>query len=284
MKENLLPPAEETKLLDRPAEERLSDELKNRPPASHPHHISTGKIVLVAILLAIVVVAVALAGYLPRKERERAAAAAASEEKNDLPSVTAARVRRAPQDSDVLLPGTLSALVEASVYGRAPGYVRKRYVDIGDHVREGQLLAEIDAPELDQQVAQARAAVSQAQQQLSQSRAALVQAESQRDLAKVTSERYNNLVARGAIARQDADTQESTYKTADALVDAQQATIRAAEDNVKQAQANLDRVIALQDYKSVRAPFDGVVTARNIDAGALISSSGAGLGKSRPWT
>jgi RND family efflux transporter MFP subunit len=280
MKENLLPPTEEQKLLDRPAEERLSDELKKRPPAPHPHHISPGKIILVALLLAVVVAAIAIAGYLPRKHREEAAAAVAAGEKNDLPKVVAVKVRRASQDSDVLLPGTLSALAEASVYGRAPGYVRKRYVDIGDRVKAGQSMAEIDAPELDQQVAQARAAVSQAQQQLSQSRAALVQAESQRDLAKITSERYNNLLGRGAIARQDADTQQSAYKTSNALVDAQEATIRASEDNVKQAQANLDRVMALQDYKSVRAPFDGVVTARNIDAGALISATGAGQGVS----
>ena len=141
-------------------------------------------------------------------------------------------------------------------------------------------MAEIDAPELDQQVAQSRAAVSQSEQQLTQAKAALVQAESQRDLAKVTAERYNNLVAKGAVARQDADTQQSNYKTADALVAAQQANVHAAEDNVKQAQANLERVIALQDFKSVKAPFTGVVTARNVDAGALISASGAGQGAS----
>jgi RND family efflux transporter MFP subunit len=113
-----------------------------------------------------------------------------------------------------------------------------------------------------------------------QARAALVQAESQRDLARITAQRYNNLVARGAIARQDADTQESTYKTSDALVEAQQANIRAAEDNIQQTQANLDRIVALQDFKSVRAPFDGIVTARNIDAGMLISATGSSLGTS----
>jgi multidrug efflux pump subunit AcrA (membrane-fusion protein) len=283
MKENLLPGApsgpEEQKLLDRPAEERLNDQLKNRPP-EHPHHIAPGKVILVAVLLAALVAAIALAGYLPRKHREEAAASAANQEKIDLPVVTAARVRRASQDSEVQLPGTLSALIEASIYARAPGYVRKRYADIGDRLREGQLMAEIDAPELDQQVAQSRALVSQAEQQLSQARSALVQAEAQRDLAKVTSARYNNLVTRGAIARQDADTQESTYKTAEALVEAQQASVRASGDNVLQAQANLQRVIDLQEYKNVRAPFNGVVTARNIDTGALISAGGAGQGVS----
>jgi multidrug efflux pump subunit AcrA (membrane-fusion protein) len=122
--------------------------------------------------------------------------------------------------------------------------------------------------------------VSQAQQQLAHSRAALVQAESQRDLAKITAERYNNLVAKGAVARQDADTQQSNYKTSEALVSAQEASVAAAADNVRQAQANLDRVISLQEFKSVKAPYAGVVTARNIDAGALISASGAGQGAS----
>jgi multidrug efflux pump subunit AcrA (membrane-fusion protein) len=271
-----LPPAEQQKLLERP--ERKSPSRDEEPP--HPHHIAPGKVILAVLLLAALAGAIALAGYLPRKHREQAAAAAARDEKDALPVVTGTRVRRAPQDTDVVLPGSLTALTEASIYGRAPGYVRKRYVDIGDHVREGQLMAEIEAPELDQQVDQARAAASQARQQLAQTRAALVQAESQRDLARVTADRYTQLVARGAVARQDADTQQSNFKTADALVDAQSASIRAAEDNVRQAQANLERVGSLQDYKNVRAPFAGIVTARNIDAGALISASGAGQGAS----
>jgi multidrug efflux pump subunit AcrA (membrane-fusion protein) len=250
------------------------------PAAPHAHHISPAKVILTLLLAAGIVAAVGLAGYLPRREREAAAGAAAASEKNTLPTVTTARVRRAAVDTDVVLPGDLSPLIESSIYARASGYVRKRYVDIGDRVREGQLMAEIDAPELDQQVAQARAAVSQAEQQLGQARAALLQAESQRDLAKVTAERYNNLVAKGAVARQDADTQQSNYKTSDALVQAQEANVAAAADNVKQAQANLERIVSLQDFKSVKAPYAGIVTARNIDAGALISSSGAGQGLS----
>jgi multidrug efflux pump subunit AcrA (membrane-fusion protein) len=246
----------------------------------HPHHISPVKVIVAVLLLAAVVAAVAIAGYLPRKKREEAANAAAKAEKTDLPRVTSIAVHRADADSVVSLPGTLSALVESSIYARAAGYVRKRYVDIGDHVKEGQLMAEIDAPELDQQVAQARAALSQASQQLGQARASLAQAESQRDLAKLTADRYNNLVTRGAVARQDADTQQSNYKTSAALVDAQAASVQAAADNVKQSQANLERVIALQEFKSVKAPFAGVVTARNIDAGALISATGSGQGES----
>ena len=100
--------------------------------------------------------------------------------------------------------------------------------------------------------------------------------QSQRDLAKVTSERYTRLVARGAVAIQDADTQQANFRTADALVSAQEANVHAAEDNVRQSQANLDRVLALQDYKNVRAPFEGIVTARNVEIGSLIAANGGG--------
>jgi RND family efflux transporter MFP subunit len=240
------------------------------------HHISPGKIILVLFLLVAIVVAVGLAGYLPKKQREESANALAASEKSTLPVVSVTRVKRAAQDTEVVLPGTISALVEASIYARASGYVKKRYVDIGDRVKSGQLLAEIEAPELDQQVAQARAVLGQTQQQLGQGKASLLQTQSQRDLAKITSERYVKLVARGAVALQDADTQQANYKTAEALVSAQEANVRAAEENVRQAQANLDRVLALQDYKNVRAPFTGIVTARNVEVGSLIAANGGG--------
>lgn len=247
---------------------------------TNQHHISAWKVILVIVLLAAIVAGVGILGYFPRQAREAAATEAAREERDTLPKVVSARVKRAPADVDIVLPGTISALTEASIYARAAGYVKKRYVDMGDRVKEGQLLAEIEAPELDQQVAQAKAAFSQAQQQIAQTKASLLQAQAQRDLAKITSERYSGLVSKGAVARQDADVQVATYKTADAVVAAQEANVRAAEENVRQAQANLDRVTALQEYKSVRAPMAGVVTARNIDVGSLISSSGGGQGAS----
>ena len=246
----------------------------------HPHHISRGKVVFMAILLVVIVVAAWLADYLPHRNEEAAAAAAAKEETNAIPVVTTTVVRSAPADIDILLPGSMSSVSEASIFARAAGYVSKRYVDIGDHVKAGQLLAEIVAPDLDQQVAQARAQVSQAEQQLGQARAALLQAEAQRDLAVSTLKRYAGLVKDGAVAQQDYETQVSGAKTAEALVVSQQANIAASQDNVKQAQANLDRVTDLQEFKNVRAPFDGVVTARNVDVGYLISSTGGGLGAS----
>lgn len=250
----------------------------------HPgaHHIPRGKVALTAFLLAVVVVAAWLAGYLPRRNQENAAVAAANEVRDAVPSVTTTLVRQAAADVDIVLPGSLTALYEASIYARATGYVRKRYADIGDHVKEGQLLAEIDAPDLDQQVAQARAAVAVAKQQLGQARAALIQAQAQDDLAKATLVRYAALVKDGAVAQQDYETQVSGAKTAAALVVSQQANVAGSEDNVNQAQANLDRVIALQEFKNIRAPFAGVVTVRNIDVGYLISGSGGGQGNPPP--
>ena len=246
--------------------------------SQHPHHISPGKVLLALLLLAVLVVVVSLAGYLPMKQREQAANALAASEKSDVPVVTVTKVKRASPDSETVLPGSISPLVEASIYARASGFVKKRYVDIGDHVKEGQLLAEIEAPELDQQVSQARAAGAQSQQQLGQSRASLLQTQSQRDLAQLTSERYTKLLEHGAVARQDADTQQANLKTSEAMVAAQDANVRAAEENVRQSQANLDRMLALQDYKKVRAPFAGIVTARNVEAGALIAANGGGQG------
>jgi multidrug efflux pump subunit AcrA (membrane-fusion protein) len=245
---------------------------------TNPHHISPWKVALFCMVGAVAVVAVALTGYLPRHEREMAAVEAATEQRTGVPAVTVVKVVRAPQDVELSLPGSISAVAEASIYARAAGYVLKRAVDMGDLVKAGQVMAELDTPEIDQQVAQLRAALAQAQQQLAQSKASLVQAEAQRDLAKVTFERYDNLLKKGAVARQDTDTQESAFKTSAALVDAQQASLHAAEENVRQAQASLERMETLQDYKHVKAPVTGVVTARNIDTGYLISTTGAGQG------
>jgi multidrug efflux pump subunit AcrA (membrane-fusion protein) len=279
-----LPPNTHPELLDQPAQRpgtRSPDAPPPEPPpvsAENAHPVSRGKVALVLLLLVILVAAVALVGYVPRRNQTRAATAAASAERTSVPTVTAARVVQATRDSEFVLPGSISAIQEASIYARAAGYVRKYSVDIGDRVKAGQLMAEIETPDFDQQVAQTRAALAQARQQLSQTQAALVQAQAQRDLAKVTWDRYDNLVKRGAVARQDADQQESTYKTSEALVNAQQANVNASEENVRQAQANLDRMVTLQEYQNVRAPFDGVVTARNIDTGYLISATGGGQG------
>lgn len=228
-----------------------------------------------ALLIGLVVLAIIfLVGYLPRVKRDKAVNSAARKEQQELPVVNAIKVKRSPAVSQILLPGSITPLIEAPIYARATGYVIHRYVDIGDRVKQNELLATIDAPDLDQQVAQGRAALSQAKQQLSQAEASLVQSKAQLSLAKVTWDRYAALVTRGAVARQDADQQKSNYETADAVVRAQEANVRAAQDNVNAVQANFDRLQTLQSYKEVRSPFAGVVTIRNIDVGTYISTTG----------
>jgi multidrug efflux pump subunit AcrA (membrane-fusion protein) len=252
-----LPPAPERKLL---------------PPGKKRSHIHPWRIGLIA---AIVLAVVFLVGYLPRHKRQQEVQADADREATALPSANVTQVKPSPPIATLLLPGDITPLTEAYLYARATGYVRKRYADIGDRVHEGQILADIDAPDLDAQVAQARAELLQAEHQLSQAKAALDNANAQEHLAKLTWDRYKVLVEHGAVSRQDADTQEANYKVTVANVLLQEAAIRTAEENVRAARANLDRLIALQEFEHVRAPFNGIVTARNFDVGAFINANGA---------
>ena len=252
-----LPPAPERKLL---------------PPGQKRSRIHPWRIGLIA---AIVLGAIFLVGYLPRHNRQKEVQADADREATALPSANVTLVKPSPSIATLLLPGDINPFTEAYIYARATGYVGRRYADIGDRVREGQLLADIDAPDLDAQVAQARASLSQAEQQLSQAKAALDSANAQEYLAKLTWDRYKVLVTHGAVSRQDADTQEANYKTAVANVHLQEASVRTAEENVRATRASLDHLIALQDFEHVRAPFTGIITARNFDIGAFINASGA---------
>src|SRR5258707_11208237 len=220
-------------------------------------------------------------GYLPRQRTMKQIEAAAAARRITPALVNAAAVKRAARSTQILLPGNVTPLTEAYIFARAAGYLKQRYVDIGDRVRAGQKLADIDAPDLDQQVSQARAALAQAQGQLGQAQATLEQLIATRDLASITWQRYKVLTASGAVSRQDGDIQSTSAKTAEANVVAQQKTVRAAEEFVRASKATLDRLLALQSYERVTAPFDGVITARNVDVGALISATGSSLGPSR---
>src|SRR5208337_1032114 len=124
-----------------------------------------------------------------RRERLRALVTASEREGHSLPVVNTVRVRRAASTSELLLPGNIQAITDAQIYARADGYVLRRYVDIGDRVKAGQVLAEIETPDLDQQVRQARASLLQARSALSQAEANLVQAKSTEHLAQLTDER-----------------------------------------------------------------------------------------------
>jgi multidrug efflux pump subunit AcrA (membrane-fusion protein) len=240
-------------------------------------------------LLALVVIAgagtvVYLLGYLPRERITKQLDAAAAVRRIAPPLVNAAVVKRAFPSTQLMLPGNVTPITEAYIYARAAGYLKQRYVDIGDHVQAGQKLADIEAPDLDQQVSQSRAALAQAQGQLGQSQAALDQLTATRDLAAITWQRYQVLTAAGAVSRQDGDNQSTAAKTSAANVIAQQKTVRATEEFVHASQATLDRLLALQSYERITAPFAGVITARNVDVGALISATGSSLGPIRSNT
>jgi membrane fusion protein, multidrug efflux system len=166
-------------------------------------------------------------------------------------------------DSDraLALPGEVRPLEEAKIYSRSAGYVRKWHVDIGDKVKEGQLLAEIDTPELDAQLAQARA-------QLASARASVKQASAQRDFAKSSSARYETLADQKLISKSQVEQQQAEAATGEA-------TVSAAESNVIAQEANVRRLQELQAYSRVTAPFAGTITARTIDRGTLVGEGGA---------
>jgi len=226
---------------------------------------------LLALVLAVLIVVGFLKGYIPHRRNEVSLVAEAGAASQELPTVTVVSVERSAASGRLILPGNIEALTEAPVLARASGYIQRRYVDIGDRVKSGQLLAEIDAPELDQQVNQARAALDQARAALDQATANLQQGQAQEQLAKVTAERWKNLVAKGVVSRQENDTYQSQWAAAQANVSALEKAVASARSNINAAQANLSRLTQLQDYKSVRAPFAGVVTVRNVDVGALVN-------------
>lgn len=230
---------------------------------------------LAAVAALLLLGVIFVIGYVPRKKREQAAAAAAQREANRIPVVPFTVVQRSPAVATLLLPGNITPLTEAYIYARATGYVRRRYVDIGDRVRQGQLLAEIDAPDLDAQVTQARALLLESEKQLDQARASLENAAAQVELARVTWERYRVLVRDGAVSRQDADTEYANFRVAQANTRLQEAAVRTAEQNVNANGANLEHLLALQNFERVIAPFEGVITARNFDIGAYINVAGS---------
>jgi multidrug efflux pump subunit AcrA (membrane-fusion protein) len=225
---------------------------------------STKSVLRLALLMLVVFGLILVLGYIPRFRIKEAIAKAAKRQQNAVPVVAVTAAVRSKSSAQLSLPGSTAAQVEAPIYARASGYVAKRLVDIGDHVKAGQLLAIVDAPDLDQQVDQGRAS-------LQQSESVLHQVQAQAKLSSVTWERYKILVARGVLSKQDGDTQEANYNIS-------VANVRAAEDTVNANRANLRRLVELQSYERVLAPFAGVVITRNIDVGSLISSFGGGLG------
>ncbi len=235
------------------------------PHVPHVHKPKSRRVLYISLLVfAMLFLLVVLAGWLPRHSRNKDNEKRAKQQRDAKPIVEVTKVQQSKDQAGLVVPGTTIPLTEAYVYARANGYLKTRLVDIGDHVKKNQLLAIIDAPDLDAQVDQAKQQVLQAMRQLDQQ-------QSQLALATVTVQRYRVLVAKGVLSRQQGDQQEATYTSA-------VANVAAAKRNVEAYQANLQHVLSLQSYEYVRAPFAGVVTQRNVEVGALISAAGAASG------
>jgi membrane fusion protein (multidrug efflux system) len=228
-----------------------------------PRPASIGKtraIGIAGIVLALIAAAF-LAGYLPKRHARQALADGIATESHAAPRVEVVLPRIAASDRALVLPASVLPLEETVLYPRANGYVRRWLVDIGDKVTDGQLLAEIDTPELDQELVQARA-------QLAQAQASAVQARANRDFSKTNLQRYKGLGPSGV-----ASVQEIEQHEAQAAVD--EANVTVAEAAIGSQQANVKKLIQLKAFARVVAPYAGVITARNIERGSLVAMGSA---------
>ena len=256
--------------------EQLKRLLKEHKPAhghvlDHPPRPRNITILGLLVVIAAIFVVAFFAGYIPRHRTELQLVTEAHVQQEALPEVSVVAAVRGGTMGNLVLPGNIQAVTEAPILARAEGFIQRRYVDIGDRVNAGQLLAEIQAPDLDQQVVQARAAVQQSQADLERATAALEQGKANESLAKVTATRWDNLAKRGVVSRQENDQYQAQYLAQAANVRALDRAVAAARGNLAAAQANVSRLTELQGYLQVRAPFAGVITLRNVDVGALVN-------------
>jgi len=255
-----------------------------------------------AVLFALLVIGIA-----PRWRDHAELGAAAMGPDAGLVPVSVATPQRGDGSNDLVLPSNIQAIEETAIYARANGYVRERSVDIGDRVTAGKVLAQIDTPELDQELSQSRAALAQtrsglaqaqagltqARANLQQARAGLEQSRANEGLAAATSDRFSRLEKADLVAHQEADEKRNTLAVARATTVAAQANVEAtqanigvleasvdaARANVAANEANVQRLRALQSFQTLEAPFSGIITMRGIDRGALITA-GSGTGAS----
>ena len=217
-------------------------------PGAPPHGAGQTKSkhgALIAVIALLIVAAVVMAGVLPRV-KARAALRTATYE-NAIPTVNVIHPKMGAPQTEIVLPGNIQAFNDSPIYARTDGYLKKWYVDIGAHVKAGQLLADIETPEVDQQLDQARADLNTAQANY--------------QLSQITAERYQGLAQSDSVSKQDVDNATSDFAAKKAMV--------------ASAQSNVKRLEELQSFEKIYAPFDGVITARNTDIGHLINS-GAG--------
>jgi RND family efflux transporter MFP subunit len=233
------------------------DEFERHAPTSTEHHAdvgsappvtpaTTGRMITIAGVIAVILVLLLVSSFIPRHSTSQQLAAEVLAQ-DAAPTVQVAPVRRATAGGVVELPGTIQALHESAIYARVAGYVKSWTADIGSIVHAGDVLAEIDAPEIAQQVTQAQHLVAQAK--------------AATGLAQTDLARWKQLASDSAVTSQELDQKQAAYD--------------AAVANGGAASANLQRLVEMQNFAHVKAPFTGVITARNIDIGSLITTAGA---------
>lgn len=201
---------------------------------------------LVTLVVLVIVAIVVASGIIPRMRAQKAL-----QKETRLsaePEIAVTKPQLSAPSEELILPGNIQAFIDAPIYARTNGYLKRWYFDIGSHVKQGQLLAEIESPEVDHQLTQAKEDLATAQATLR--------------LAQITANRYVDLFKTDSVAKQDVD---------NAVQDA-----AAKSTIVKSAQANVLRLQQMVDFEKIYAPFDGVITARNTDIGQLIDSGSSG--------
>jgi len=213
-----------------------------RAPAPRSH----GRQWAIGIAAFLIVVALVISGILPRVKARATLHAETSE--LAIPTVLTTKARAAAPAQEIVLPANVQAFADSPIYARTNGYLKRWYVDIGSHVKSGQLLAEIETPEVDQELRQALADQATATANLG--------------LARITADRYADLLKTDSVSKQDADNAAADYAAKKAILES--------------ANANVKRLEQLQAFEKIYAPFEGVITARNTDIGALIDSGSSG--------
>lgn len=224
-------------------------EIRRDPNSNQPRDPSRRKAgLLVGVVVLVLLVAGAITIISKFSEKK---ALAAETEKLAVPTVSVTRPTQEQSHEELVLPATVQAYKESPIYARTNGYILRWYKDIGSHVNKGDLLADIDTPEVDQELMQARAARQQADAQLG--------------LAKTSADRWENLRKTDSVSQQEVDQEVSGYKQAQA--------------NLAASDANVHRLEQMESFKHVYAPFSGVLTKRNIDVGALINAGNSGTNR-----
>ena len=238
-------------MLNEPESSESRVEPQHTPPeVTPPPELPAASPRRAVIIVVLVVVVLLLSGAASMFSRFRAGRALAKETEIDsVATVAVVHPIAEKPDEELVLPASLQAYEESPIYARTSGYLRRWYRDIGSHVAQGALLADIDTPEVDQELSQARASRQQSAAQL--------------DIAKISADRWQNLRKTDSVSQQENDTQTNAYQQAVA--------------NLAAADANVRRLEELESFKHVYAPFSGVLVKRNVDPGALINAGSAGV-------